>query len=110
MANIGTNHLDTWNKILSYKFITINKQHEVYKTPKPQEKLTNVKAKKDSLKINIELLKHIKKLLTENVLLLAINNILNEKINDDNMNESKNDEDPKNENDLNNINDDIMYE
>lgn len=26
------------------------------------------------------------------------------------MNESKNDEDPKNENDLNNINDDIMYE
>lgn len=92
-----TKDLDRKQKLL-YKFNTVNYQPEVHKTTQKQEKLLNSKANNDSLKTNNELQKQTKNLQIENVLIGAMNGIINE---------TKNEEETMNGNDLQNINDDL---
>ena len=116
-----TNDLEIENDMLQYKFSTVNKQPEVYKSTKTQqEKFAKEKAKNERLKTNLELQKETKRLQLNNVLLSATNGIItNEETknetaknetakNEDDEEETTKNEETKNENNLKNVNNDTF--
>ena len=70
-----TNDFDIENKMLSYQFIAVKKQPELYKATQEQlEKKAKAQVENDKLKRNLEILKQRKNIQIENAAMLATSN------------------------------------